>query len=431
MWANHKRTSGAFKQLYPFYFKVQTTPATLPWYLSEVELKHLRNERELSTLKDLIDKLKIAPNRVPTSTWNETCRSFVLDIDGLVADVPDSIDYASMGRFIEACERMPRVLFFNVQVSFDDWFRPELQTHLALQDATTTKWQLDAVVDKESESYATKPCKTLPHYYGTPTARVLFVTYTKDELIKKLRKGDREVQNFIDLTLIHLFMSTPLAIVTVDQLLAILKSPPPKEDDINFAETKISYSKVLNLPTPEELTYGEERSITILKGKLDQMIMRPGAENDAGIDFALLMKNRGANRRQAHEVWTGSLNRLNDMEYHKVDDKAKLPIYYRFGKRIEHTVFRPLEEADVEKSSALVSLLKGNPDEPHAVNIRACRLLAKRLPCFKVFHKAHQNPRLRYKFARAMKFVWPEYCPLHIINDSGGRWGSVFSLSEE
>jgi len=288
-------------------------------------------------------------------------------------------------------------------------------------------------VDVKSRTYATHriPHRDLPKYYGTPTARVLFVTQTRDELLDKLHKGDPEVDNFIDLALIHLFMATPLAVITVDQLATIMRTPPKHKDrgEIDFVERQADYPGILNLPTPAELATNEENLIPLLRERLDDMIMRPGADNNANIDFALLMQNRDAKGKQAYEVWKGGIKESpKDMEYIKIMGSVKRPVMYEFGKRIEHAVFRPLDEAEVKKTPLLRLLLKA---DKHARPTRAERLLANRHPCFKVFHEARRRPSLRYHFARVMKFVWPAHCPLHIISQAGGKWGEIFLLSGE
>lgn len=433
MWANRATSNVTF---IPFVLKVSTRSEDLPWYLRDTELADLKDADELNALRDIIVRLAGTGAAVGTTEWNRECQQFTSAADALIADVPESIDYASMGLFIDACERFPRVLFFNVQVSFDDWFRPELQTHLALQDATTTWWQLDRVVDVNSDTNATRivPHAELPDYYGTPTARVLFVTYERRELVKKLKDGDKDVQNFVDLALIHLFMATPLAVIAVDQLDRIMRSPPadPNRDDLDFTARKNGgYQEILHLPSATELDADKRTRLVLLKRKLDEMIMRPGDNPSAGIDFALLMQKRTPDG-QPYEIWTGGITEdTKDMQYRQVIDAARRHTLYHFGKRIEHTVFRPLKEAQVEESPLLMSLLNPSADTEHERHKLARRLLAHRHPCFKVFHEASRDPQLRFRFARAMKLVWPDYCPLHIISEAGGMWRGVFDLSGE
>lgn len=433
MWATRENPDIEF---IPLTFKVSPRTDDRPWYLRDTKLAILNDDSNLTELRTTI-RQRLHIRSTPARVWRTELDSFTAAVEHMVSDVPESIDYESMGEFMDACEKYSRAIFFNVQVSFDDWFRPELQTHLALQDATTTRWQLDKVINVNDDVYATRrvPLTDLPDYYGTPTARILFLAYERSQLIDKLKHRDREVQNFVDLALIHLFMATPLAVVTVDQLDEILRTSPDADhaDDLDFTNKSKNarYASVLNLPSARKLDANKRTRLRLIRGKLDAMIMRAEEDPTSGIDFALLMNKRDSDGWQDHQVWIGGVSEdTKDMQYLPVTDETKRDTLYRFAKRIEHTVFRPLTEDEVQKHPDLSYLLYKNALGANQKHKYARRLLAHRSPCFKVFHQVGKDPRLRHQFARTMKLVLPAYCPLHILS-AIGAWREVFHLFQE
>jgi len=436
-----------------FRFKVPDSHRE-PFYFSELHTLDLGLHKDLNRILNSCRKhnLTIKGN----NKWPELLKSFCLEAATAVPDAPENVDYASMGKFIDACDRFPRVLFFNVQVSFDDWFRPEMQTHLALQDATTTSWQLGKIVAKRGSKNALRALshENFPAYYGTPTARVLFLTETRHELIEKLRGNKRDIRNFIDLTLIHLFMATPLAIITVDQLSRILLGPPERPNDVDFRQAGVlTYGELLGIPVVSPFTT-HDLLIHDLRMALDRMTMHTTESGmaPASIDFALLMDNREPDGNQESEVWRAGLTKLRELHYYQVPPKATSASFYAFGKRIEHSVFKHLDKDEVKdnadkrivrngkksRNGLFGELLKPKNeleqerlrhDELKDISMKRARmLLAKRHPCFGVFHDVKDEPELRWRFASAMKFVWPQYCPVNLIMEAGGVCGDVYNL---
>jgi len=366
----------------------------------------------------------------------------------------ESVDYRSVREFLHVCERAHRTLFFNVHVSLEEWFRPEMQVHLALQDAASSFYQLSTLVngDARIEDPVTKepPQSHLPDYFGTPSARVLFVNEERKKLVKRIKKGDATSKRLTDLILIHLFMATPLAIVTRDQLakMMLTVSPnPEKRDELDFMRD--DYEKFLGLPEEFETNIAgdKRRAIDVLQKKLEPFLSRMQSFREgvleASIDFALLMGND-----HPDEIWKGvveghgeHLRYLNveNREYREGEEVIEgvfsaftgnpYLALHAFGKIVERNVFssparknspKDQNEKENKRDKETLASFIGNDQ-------RRARLLADCHPTYRVFHKDRDSFTLSEKFRHAIKFVRNDYCPFKLINDADDPW-NVFTL---
>lgn len=414
IWASQSMGRPSF----PFKFKLPRNHV-LPWYMQDIKSCRLAYEEDLDDLRDVIvDTFHV---KQPTSAWNRARRQFLKKVDKLVADIPIGIDYLSMGRFLDACELQNRVLFFNVQVTFQDWFRSELQTHLALQDAACTYYQLQHLIDTTGGAASTIERPTLPVNFGTPSARVLFVPETWDELAQQLTTDHPRCRSFVDLVLIHLFMSMPLALVTVDQLADLMLLPGRSDpEQLDFYDDSLDYERVLNLPrmmgnTDRECLQKE------LKQSLKSMRMLPD-DDPPSIDFALLIE---ANRSR---VWRGRIRSQGAryLEYVEVGRKRHRETFSRFGRTVDSAVFQSFSHHD-NLGEWLLHIALPAPDDQLQEEIHYFHeLIATRNPIYKVFHENGTRPRIRKKFCDTMKFVKPLYCPLRLIERAGRN--DIFQL---
>lgn len=419
MWASDDPEAGV--DFIPLACNLPKDTDKLPWYTRPMELSDLLDPADLDHMAEIV--IRRLGKRGFRKNWETLRERFRNDAQDTIIDVPEAINYDTMRKFLDACERNPRIVFFNIQVSFEDWFRPELQTHLALQDAATTFYQLQTLVnvDDTDGAPASNALQKLPRYFGTPTARVLFVAESRDELRKMLKHPtDPRARSFVDLVLIHLFMATPLALVTVDQLDDIMRQPydPSKPDELDFSDKAIAYDNVLHLPRFRGKR-DEKAEEAKLKQSMSEMIAKT-RENDPGIDFALLMNNDNHK-----EVWRACIS-SGDLVYYPLAAPSAVDIFSKFGKTIEHAVFKSWKSA-AELGNDMKLEAKLPADNAGQELRRFHHLLAARHPGFKVFHRDGDAPSIRRKFFDAMKFVRPQFCPLKLLEDTN-RWQSVFDL---
>ena len=424
MWAgcNH---DGSF---FPFGFKLPEEKKKLPWYIQDMKCFDLSNQGHLSDLSEKICKI-LANKKLDWSTrnWTAASKKFLEEAPKLIGDVADSIDYESMRDFLIACESKTRIIFFNVQLSFEDWFQPELQTHLALQDASRTYYQLNQLINIKDDDPATNVHQKLPGHFATPISRVMFVKERWDDLRKMLSNpSDPKARCFVDLVLIHLLMGIPLAIVTVDLIDDIMRNKPKHINEINFQDPQTHYESVLDLPrfNGKRNEQEEEKQLEV---HLSRMSNATG-KGAPGIDFAMLIGPDEDNI----EIWRGCID-FGKTHYYKVDPGHSFEIFTKFAYRLDQAVFKwwneesdlmPIsEEEKLNLHLQLSSHIDGRLRNYH-------QLLAAKHPPFKVFHEMSKVPKIRKKFLNIMNFVKPEYCPLRLI-DLVQDWDKIFRLKPE
>jgi hypothetical protein len=390
-----------------------TESSFCPWYLGDSNFEPYTEQSVCTMIDDIKNKTNLKLNN---DKKGDSIKSFVESCESSIPPIPAGIDYNTMRDFLDACLKHNRTVFFNAQVSLEDWFNPGLQTHLALQDAVSSHSQIKHFVKNKKPKM-----QTLPDWFSTPSCRVVFVPQKRNKFIKTINNQQTKVQSLLDLTLIHLFMTTPLAIVTADQLADIIIK--------NFNGKPKTWFKTLSLPYYDEKKYTRSEYIKQIIKELEQVqiqaISRPYLES---IDFAMLIE------REQYQIWQGGVSDLppQNLVYQNVKSSIGRRVFYEFGSVIEKNVFKPNQES-IEKIkearcpdmvsknkeivfSDFIDARKLFPDEEKIRKFH--KLIASRHPHFSLFHKKGKTPTLIEDSLHIMKFVNAKYCALALLEQS-------------
>lgn len=219
------------------------------------------------------------------------------------------LNFKSLQRYYDSCKNYDSGTFFNVQISSDEWFEPNLQLHLAIQEsmADRIRWSYNPLIEmKDVDNYM-------------PFKRVSFIAKTRDELIKDFQNGEASARHLCTLMHIHNLMACPLAIVTVDRFADIIS-----KNKGFFINNNVE--KVLGIPRAIIATINKKDSTAKwflkLVGELKEIIDKQ-ANDFPGIikpsmDFAIFKKNT------KKSIWGGKVAEDGALTYYKIgagDDK--------------------------------------------------------------------------------------------------------------
>lgn len=268
----------------------------------------------------------------------------------------------SLERFHRACMDVDGGTFFNVNVSMDEWFHPNLQVHLAVQQGIVHGRLLQAI---RSPAYNKET--TVIRLRG-PFSRVMFLPTKSGDLEWKLRSSVVFSRQFRSFAHIHNLMACPLAVVPADLFLTHLVQPNTDffRQDVNM--------RILGLPPTlgqlaEESGEGWlEQATELLMDKLKTNMQDvPAGHFRPCMDFALFRKDSAA------LVWFGAVDGdnavtyaehpsdLNGVESHVIGTHEEIKsCLTTFGTLVEEVVFRQREISKSERY-AIKKVLAINP----------------------------------------------------------------------
>ena len=268
----------------------------------------------------------------------------------------------SLGRFHRACMDVDEGTFFNVNVSMDEWFHPNLQVHLAVQQGIVHGRLLQAIRSPENSK------QTTVNRLRGPFSRVMFLPTKSSDLEWNLRSSVTFSRQFRSFAHIHNLMACPLAVVPADLFLIHLVRPNTEffRQDVNM--------RILGLP-PTLGQLAEDSGEDWLKQATDLLVNNlktnmqdvPAGHFQPCMDFALFRKDAAA------LVWFGAVDRDYAVTY--AEDPSKLigvvshvagtieeikRCLTTFGTLVEQLVFR---EREISKSEryAIKRVLAINP----------------------------------------------------------------------
>lgn len=122
-----------------------------------------------------------------------------------------NLDFSSLESFYHSCKVAHSGTFYNVQISSDEWFAPNVQIHLAVQEGMAQHIRWRSRLPKNIISDRHMPFK-----------RISFLANTRNQLIDNFEHAKDSAKNLCALMHIHNLMACPLAIVTVDDLAEII-----------------------------------------------------------------------------------------------------------------------------------------------------------------------------------------------------------------
>jgi len=251
----------------------------------------------------------------------ETRLNYIHDQGG-----PTGAHSNSMADFLSACKEYDQAVFFNAKVNFSTWFEPHMQIHLALQDSASTYRQLTTLFNYIRINYGIKTFLDIPDYFATPSSRVLFITDTRSEIVEKIRNNIKIRSLLRSLVYIHIMMSSPLAIITLDQFLNIITKNINifQNDKDEGGNTICSIIDTLGLPDLTEASSLDNLSYNI-KNQLNKMLNDMNVNRGSirpSIDFAMLLKDTNSKNDECKhpDVWGGAFLDKNELAYCPIDD---------------------------------------------------------------------------------------------------------------
>lgn len=245
------------------------------------------------------------------------------------------LNLQSANRFYENVVEMNRGIFFNIQIDLKQWFSPELQIHLAIQDSIKNSIQLeeymfDCVRSVEHPVHNRIYNKCHSHIPKKVFSRVLFLKETKHELNQAIAIYDDKTRNLVSFIQIQNLMSCPLAIVTIDQLLRIFK------DNIDIiAPWGNLIEKALGFPTDivdrlnninNDLQFDEYTKELQSTKFFSKQIIQNG-QIIPNIDFALFGDDF-SNNRTWNKVWAATKTVNRELVYYPIDESVNLENYF-------------------------------------------------------------------------------------------------------
>lgn len=219
--------------------------------------------------------------------------------------------YETMGKLLRACDRNHEVVFFNIQTDVASWFNPYMQIHLAMHDSSSRRQQLDELRGSiDYFVYGQGRHNNLRKHFSSPASRIMFIPEKDENLIKGIKKNDNPYRKLIELALIHIFMATPLAIITLDDFVRIARQGNNKDFFNEEVEKILGIPKIIG-----DTSINVNKAYTSLKTNLDRMKIRSGTITPS-IDFAVFRDENG----NCKEIWGGSVDRFGEGVYFPIND---------------------------------------------------------------------------------------------------------------
>lgn len=249
----------------------------------------------------------------------------IIDINNKI-----KLKFNSAKSFSKSVLEMNRGVFFNVQIDLKEWFSPELQIHLALQESLRHSIQLEkkmfdcisSGINHINKEYFEKCHNHVPKKIFS---RVFFLEQTKDELDVLFRHLDIRARNLASFIKIQNMMSCPVAVVTIDQLieilienLEILLDTNPNfpialglpDDMVNNLKQLISHSDKVLLKYINEL----RKNDWFTKQKITNGKINPN------MDFAIFSKNFKT-PCEWETVWAATKTIDSELAYYPIENK--------------------------------------------------------------------------------------------------------------
>ena len=356
----------------------------------------------------------------------------------------DSVNYKTMRHLLDTCENSHEAVFFNVQMDLAEWFDPNMQIHLAMQDSASRFEQLKILLKKvgvvsERKIWSKRKIPRLRKHFGTPSSRVMFVPQEENELKREVTDAQSPYSKLLPLSLIHLFIGCPLVIVTIDRFSDIVK----KEEYRDFFGNK-EFAEALGLPP--DLAKKEMDHAKIckeLKGALSRMKIEVG-KITPNIDFAVFLDKRG----KIGNVWGGSVElKKHCIAYFPITrtlskKRGRDNIFeYRLKKK-RHYVKLELSATHIKNGRTYLRALtafaevimrevfcEGNMMESNHANLPEARRAEKLHKSANPVVRAFRN-RSVWHGRDVVRKVNPKYCPFSLLADSGA-FTSLHELTED
>ena len=342
----------------------------------------------------------------------------------------NGINYKTMRCLLETCEKYNEAIFFDIQMDVDEWFNPNMQIHLAMQDSVSKFEQLSELSRKidlncEKKIFSKRDIPKLYNYFGTPSSRIMFIPIDEDSLKKEVNDTASPYYQLVEFAVIHLLMSTPLAIITLDRFVDIIRD----EKNHHFFG-RADFCKALNLPheiiDSEKISF--EEACDDLKDALMKMKIQAGKIKPS-IDFAAFYNKSG----KVKDIWGGSVERDFQVVYYPITDdivsktKRKNIFTYNLKKRNIHIElnliaqkfendfprilkrFSKIITTTVFESVASYNKFKRRIKVSQTVD----QLLNTTDPVVKAFKK-----RRLWHGKKIIRHVKPIYCPLHFLRNA-------------
>lgn len=231
------------------------------------------------------------------------------------------LDFPSLEAFYHSCKVANSGTFFNVQISSDEWFAPNLQIHLAIQEgmAQCIRWTTDLPASGGVISDSHMPFR-----------RVSFVANTRNELIADFELAKPSAKHLCALMHIHNLMACPLAIVTVDDLAQIIVS------NFDFFSSA-AVEKVIGIPNSiVQIANPANRNnagwFFELRKKLQNLIKYQASDTpgvvEPSMDFAIFRYQKNGDSRSS--IWGGKVASDGAIVYFEIPNeydmkKTKFP----------------------------------------------------------------------------------------------------------
>lgn len=215
------------------------------------------------------------------------------------------IDSKSLDEFMQSAAKFSKATFYNVNISFEEWFQQNLQSHLLIQESLSRIMGKKQAGETESQ----------PLNDNSRFKRVSFVPDTRDDLVQTLKDSPDQLRYFTGFVVPHLLLNCPLAIVTVDIFAKILRE---SKDCLCTGEGALSeIIQSLGIPRKaiEQSSMEEtlEALAAALKGErdADHGVVKPS------IDFALF------ERENEKQVWGGTIDNTSSLYYYQIRDEEE------------------------------------------------------------------------------------------------------------
>lgn len=224
------------------------------------------------------------------------------------------IYFPSLLAFYESCKDVSSGTFFNVQITSDEWFAPNLQIHLAVQEsmAQCIRWKHP------------KPRLGKDNNGHVPFRRVAFIDKRKSELFDDLRSARASARHLCALMHIHNLMACPLAIVTVDDFVHGIV----KEDSEFFASQEAKRFLGISTGVADLVSKVDSKSdswFNDMTEAVKDMMREQGRDArgmvEASMDFAVF-RTTSRSKTTNESVWAGKVASDGALVYYPIPNDA-------------------------------------------------------------------------------------------------------------
>ena len=220
------------------------------------------------------------------------------------------IDLKSVHDFLEASRSAKSGIFFNVNVSMEEWFQQNLQLHLAIQDSLTLSNRVHWLSEKSKIKTEKKTIESSATFM--PFRRIMFSPKTRSELLDSLNDGQNEGKHLAAFIMLHVLMGCRLGLVTVDQLCIIIKKNAEFFKNILTEKALGIPAEICDLLTEQKVNISEVQSK--LARSLKSMESSSAGEIKPSPDFALFEIAEKQNI-----VWCGAVTGGGALKYYDIE----------------------------------------------------------------------------------------------------------------